>query len=242
MKKGDARRMQLLETAERLFYVNGYENTSVQDILDEMHFSKGGFYHHFDSKLSLLEAICETRAQETCEAAAELLSRLEENTALQKLNAVLHASALWQGGGPGFVSLLIGVAYREDGALMRERMKDCQLSGMQDIVARILSEGRETGELWVSDVSGAAQLILRLYTQFTDEVAFLLAREDSRVVLAEKLTRKLKLYRDAIERILIAPLGSIILFEADELLTQSWQIVEDRLRREAGMVQMRIDL
>ena len=233
--------MQLIEAAERLFYVNGYENTSVQDVLDEIHFSKGGFYHHFDSKLSLLHAICETRAQETCEAAAELLSHTE-GTSLEKLNQVLHASAIWQGGGPGFVSLLIGVAYREDGALMRERMKECQLSGMQDLVVEILSEGRKAGELWASDLEGTAQLILRLYTQFTDEVAFLLAREESREALAEKLVRKLTLYRDAIERILIAPIGSIILFEADELLEQGWQIVEDRLRREAGLVQMRIDL
>ena len=241
MKKGDARRTQLIETAERLFYVNGYENTSVQDILDEMHFSKGGFYHHFDSKLSLLQAICETRAQETCETAAAYLSRAE-GTALQKLNGVLRVSALWQGGGPGFVSLLIGVAYREDGALMRERMKDCQLSGMQDIVTEILSEGRAAGEIWASDLAGTAQLILRLYTQFTDEVAFLLAREDSREALGEKLARKLRLYRDAIERILIAPLGSIVLFEADELLAQGWRIVEDRIRREAGLAQMRMDL
>lgn len=50
MKKGDARRQQILETAERLFYQNGYENTSVQAILDEMNLSKGGFYHHFESK------------------------------------------------------------------------------------------------------------------------------------------------------------------------------------------------
>ena len=43
MKKGDARRQQILETAERLFYQNGYENTSVQAILDEMNLSMGGF-------------------------------------------------------------------------------------------------------------------------------------------------------------------------------------------------------
>ena len=58
MKKGDARRGELLATAERLFYTKGYEQTSVQDILTAMHFSKGGFYHHFDSKLAVLEAIC----------------------------------------------------------------------------------------------------------------------------------------------------------------------------------------
>ena len=41
MKKGDARRAAIIETAERLFYLKGYENTSVQDVLDELKLSKG---------------------------------------------------------------------------------------------------------------------------------------------------------------------------------------------------------
>ena len=35
MRKGDARREELLSTAERLFCAKGYEGTSVQDIIDE---------------------------------------------------------------------------------------------------------------------------------------------------------------------------------------------------------------
>ena len=241
MKKGDTRRIQLIETAERLFYTNGYEKTSVQDILDEIHFSKGGFYHHFDSKLSLLEAICETRAAETCEAARAVLDR-EDLSATEKLNGVFQAGTLWHSGNAGFVSLLIGVAYREDGALMREKMKACQLNGMQDIVENLLREGARTGEFTVSDAQAAAQMLLRLYMQFTDEIAFLLAAENEETQLAEVMTRKLWVYRDAIERILLAPFGSIVLFEADDLLRLGRQIVEDRLRREAGLVQMRIDL
>lgn len=69
MRKGDARREQIMATAETLFYQKGYEQTSVQDILDALQFSKGGFYHHFESKLALLSAICEQRAQESYEAA-----------------------------------------------------------------------------------------------------------------------------------------------------------------------------
>ena len=241
MKKGDARRGQLIETAERLFYTNGYERTSVQDILDEMHFSKGGFYHHFDSKLSLLEAICETRAAETCEAARAWLEK-EGLSASEKLSGVFRASALWHNGSPGFVSLLIGVAYREDGALMRERMKSCQLNGMQDIVARLLREGRDAGEFYADDIEGTASLLLRLYMQFTDEIAYMLSRENDVSALGERMTRKLWLYRDAIERVLIAPTGSIVLFEAQDLLALGQQIVEDRLRREAGMVQLQMNV
>ena len=50
MKKGDLRRQAILDTAEALFFERGYEETSVQDILDAMELSKGGFYHHFESK------------------------------------------------------------------------------------------------------------------------------------------------------------------------------------------------
>ena len=71
LKKGDARRGELLAAAEKLFYTKGYENTSVQDILDAVGFSKGGFYHHFDSKLAVLEAICQQRAEELSQSAMQ---------------------------------------------------------------------------------------------------------------------------------------------------------------------------
>ena len=229
MKKGDARREQLIQTAERLFYTNGYEKTSVQDILDALHFSKGGFYHHFDSKLALMEAICQTRTEEICRAARANLPK--SGSAMEKLGAALRASALWNSGERSFVSLLIGVAYREDGALMREQMKQSQLAGLIDLVEQILREGCQAGDFWASDIRGTAEMVLRLYMQFTDEMAFLLARgEDG--ALAEKMTQKLWLYRDALERVLLAPLGSMVLFEADDLVALGRAILAERKARE----------
>ncbi|MEE0299541.1 MAG: TetR/AcrR family transcriptional regulator, partial [Christensenellales bacterium] len=178
MKKGDARRSELLVAAEKLFYTKGYEKTSIQDILDEVGFSKGGFYHHFDSKLSVLEAICEQRAQEICQSAAVAVGE-GEKSAIEKLNALLSSSTLWQSDNPGFVTLLIQVAYRQDGALMREKMKDCQLTCMQGVLREVLDEGIKSGEFFVDDAENTAGLVLRLYMQFADEIAFLLAQEES---------------------------------------------------------------
>ena len=62
MIKGDLRKKQILETAEELFTMKGYEATGVQDILDRLHLSKGSFYHHFESKELVLQTICENRA------------------------------------------------------------------------------------------------------------------------------------------------------------------------------------
>ena len=45
-----ARRNEILDAARKLVYTKGYEQMSVQDILDEMKISKGAFYHYFGLK------------------------------------------------------------------------------------------------------------------------------------------------------------------------------------------------
>ncbi len=40
----------ILETAARLFAQKGYDETSMQDIMDATHLSKGAIYHHFKGK------------------------------------------------------------------------------------------------------------------------------------------------------------------------------------------------
>ncbi len=233
MKKGDLRRNEVIETAEKLFYTNGYEKTSIQDILDTMHFSKGGFYHHFDSKLSLLEAICEQRTEEMCETSAAVAGKTYKHVT-DRLNAILGSSALWKTGSESFVGLLIGVAYREDGALMREKMKNAQFRGMLPLIEKTIQDGCKSGEFYASDQKAAAELILRLYMQFTDDIAFLLAVEEDEAVMTDTMIRKLWVYRGAIERVLIAPLGSIVLFDADELCALGTEILRGRARQQAA--------
>lgn len=44
----------ILDTASRLFLQNGYEKTTLQDIIDATKLSKGAIYHHFASKEAIL--------------------------------------------------------------------------------------------------------------------------------------------------------------------------------------------
>ena len=232
MKKGEMRREELLAAAEKLFYTKGYEKTSVQDILTAVGFSKGGFYHHFDSKLSVLEAICENRARENCEQAKVIV--LEREGAVEKLNALFHDAAFFGSGTSNFVALLIQVAYREDGALMREKMKARQLEYMQPVLEDILEEGVKTQAFFVTDIATSAQMLLRLYMQFADDVAFLLAQGENEDRMMDGMVAKLRVYRTAIERVLVAPFGSIVLFDAKELQLLAQDIMKRRLRDRAN--------
>ena len=116
---------------------------------------------------------------------------------------------------------------------MREKMKGYQLASMQPVLEAILKEGTASQEFFVGDVAAMAQLLLRMYLVFTDDVAFLMAQEESEERLMDELMRKLDAYRTAIERILVAPFGSVVLFEAKEMQLLSQTILRDRIRRRA---------
>ncbi|NHA03442.1 TetR/AcrR family transcriptional regulator [Mucilaginibacter sp. HC2] len=50
MSKADATRMDILKKAFDLIYKNGYQATSIDQILETTSVTKGAFYHHFKSK------------------------------------------------------------------------------------------------------------------------------------------------------------------------------------------------
>ena len=47
-------RQEILRIAARLFYQRGYDATSMNDVAAKLKFSKGGLYHHFQSKDEIL--------------------------------------------------------------------------------------------------------------------------------------------------------------------------------------------
>ena len=57
MKKGEKRKMELLQIAYRLFLTRGYENTSVDGIIEEAGIAKGTYYYYFESKEQMLEEV-----------------------------------------------------------------------------------------------------------------------------------------------------------------------------------------
>ncbi len=49
----------IISAAWKLFYEQGYENTTVEDIVFESETSKGSFYHYFDGKDALLGTLAD---------------------------------------------------------------------------------------------------------------------------------------------------------------------------------------
>ena len=57
MKKGERRKRELLQIAYKLFLSRGYENTSVDEIIEVAGIAKGTYYYYFESKEQMLEDV-----------------------------------------------------------------------------------------------------------------------------------------------------------------------------------------
>ena len=56
-KTSKATRNRIVNTAWKLFYEQGYDDTTIDDIIEAAHISRGSFYHYFDGKDALIGGI-----------------------------------------------------------------------------------------------------------------------------------------------------------------------------------------
>ena len=224
MKKGELKKQEILRTAEARFCRDGYEKTSIQDILDDLHTSKGSFYHHFVSKEALLEEICRNRAESTSEQVFETLA--EGMLPTERLNALISGMIPFSGEKLSFLLMLIPVFSGPEGITVR----NCYANELEQLylapVAETLRAGTEQGLFACGDPEFSAKMLILLINRFWLEICDrILANEAS-----ERNTDPTDLmavtcnYRLAAERLLIAPYGSIDVILLPDLQTLTEQI------------------
>jgi len=57
IKEHDVRKNEILDMAEKLFRIKGYEKCTIMDIINEVGIAKGTFYYYFKSKEEVLDAV-----------------------------------------------------------------------------------------------------------------------------------------------------------------------------------------
>ena len=224
MKKGEIKKQQFLRTAEARFCRDGYEKTSIQDILDDLHTSKGSFYHHFVSKEALLEEICRGRAASTSEQV--FLSLKPETAPLEKLNTLLTGLIPFSGEKLVFLLMLIPVFSGPEGIPVR----NCYTNELEFLylnpVAEVLREGTEQGIFSCPDPEYCAQTIILLINRFWLDVCGKVFENEAngRRTDPADLMSLTGNCRNAAERLLSAPFGSLRIIQVPELQTLTEQI------------------
>ncbi|MCB9791387.1 MAG: TetR/AcrR family transcriptional regulator [Alphaproteobacteria bacterium] len=212
-KPAPARREELLGVAARLFAEQGYAETSVQAIIDALSLSKGAFYHHFESKAALLDALV---AQHRAEV-QDLLQPVVEDASLAadaKLLALMRTLNAWKLERRPLMTDLARALYEPgNGALLARHQAEMR-QAMPPLLARIVAQGVAEGCFEVFDVDIAAALTWQLIVSFGESITPTLLAWPGAPSEAER-TRAA--YTQAIERLLGAAPGRLPLFEPEAL-------------------------
>lgn len=212
-----ARRDEILDVAQRLVQSQGYEQMSIQDILDELQMSKGAFYHYFASKPALLEALIERMLGE---AEAMTLPVVDDArlSALDKLCRVFDTLGRWKTTQKAFVVALWRVWYADDNSLVRQKVRTSTFARIAPLLTVIIRQGIAEGTLTTAYPEEAGRVALAVVHDLSDHLADVLLRFEVTAEDVPRVQSAAAAYNDALERVLGAPPGSLVLLDTDTLM------------------------
>ena len=135
-------RGRIISAAWKLFYEQGYENTTVEDIVFESETSKGSFYHYFEGKDALLGTLAYVFDEKYEELMQGIPTEMDAMKKLQYLNHELFAMI------ESSVSLDLLTRLLSTQLLARgeKHLLDRDRTYFR-LLRRIISEGQGAGEL-----------------------------------------------------------------------------------------------
>jgi AcrR family transcriptional regulator len=215
-----ARRKQILDVAQRLVMeTKGYEGMAIQDVLDELGISKGAFYHYFDSKAALLEALIERLAEEALPMFIQLVEA-PGLTALDKLQRFFELSGRWKTARKDYLMALLRSWYADENALLRVKLRTAYPQRVSPLLTALIDQGIREGTLSTPRPEQAAAVVLSLIAELGDAFAQLLLQPSAKGRSLEEMECLTAAYTDAVEHVLGAPAGSLTLVDRETI--QVW--------------------
>jgi AcrR family transcriptional regulator len=216
VKDPDVRRSEILDVAQRFFYQNGYEQTSIQDIITEIGIAKGTFYHYFRSKQDLLDELIDRMVEQTLQSLEPVVAD-EQLSGLEKLERFFGDIANWKGANKAFFLDLLRIWYKDENAILRHKVQSGSAERTIPLLAEIIEQGRAEGSFATDDPVDVASIVLQVGQSLSDTLAKILLckanDDDTPVVIA----RKVIIHERAIERVLGAPPESLKLFDLNAI-------------------------
>jgi AcrR family transcriptional regulator len=206
------RREAFVDAGLRLIQARGYEQMSVQDVLDELDASRGAFYYYFSSKRELLEAVVD-HVVAAALAAVEPIAADLQLPAVAKLEGVFTGIAGWKAERRELMLALIQVWYSDDNVLTRDKLRLHLVVSLVPMLAEIIREGTEQGVMSAGSPEGAARAVVSLLLGAQDVAIELFVARQQGTVSAETVASTFAGYTEAMERILGIPAGSLTLVD-----------------------------
>lgn len=234
IKEYAVRRNEILDAAQRLVQTKGYEQMTIQDLLDDLQISKGAFYHYFTSKQALLEALIE-RMVNVIEPLVLTIVHDPHLSALEKLCRLFGTVSRWKTARKEFLLALLRVWYADDNVLIRQKTRDVSAKLLTPQLQVIIQQGLQEGTLTMVYPEQMSGVIVALLQDLGDAIGALCLAFDPKHHELSHVEQTVAAYTNALERVLGAPSGSLQLVDMETL--RAWFVApsETQRRVEAGV-------
>ncbi len=213
------RRDEFLDAAEQLIARKGYEQFSIQDVLDATGASKGAFYHYFGSKADLLDAAVD-RMTILATTSLEPLVADPSLAAVDKLNRVFSEIATYKAARKDLLLGLIHAWMSDDNVVVREKFRRRSLPRIGPLFTRIIEQGCVEGVFETDAPADTARVLVGLMQGSNEAATELFLALEAGTASITDVERILNAYAHAFERILGARRGSITF--VDPAVLREW--------------------
>jgi AcrR family transcriptional regulator len=211
-----ARRDAILDAAQRLILSNGYERLTVHDILEELQISKGAFYHYFDSKPVVVEALTE-RLVDDSERALTQIAEEPELGATEKLQRFFSEIVRWKSERQNLMVAMLPVWYAPDNISFRLLVDRATAARLAPLLSAIVREGVDEHQFATAYPEHAGSIIVAVVQALQDAIAQQLLTGTAKV---KEVVATHGAHIEAIERYLGVPAGT--LHRADARAVNGW--------------------
>jgi AcrR family transcriptional regulator len=154
-KAPEERRLEIIETSDRLFRERGYTKVSVEAIIREIGVAKGTFYYYFKSKDEILGAIVENALHRIVDQ-VEQVADLPETTAMAKFELLLSDTRVGDDSNDALAEMMHMPENRE----LHELTNIQTVLRLSPLFARIVEQGNREGSLATPDPLETMQFLL----------------------------------------------------------------------------------
>ena len=131
----------ILDVAEKMFIEQGFDQTSIAQILDATQIAKGTLYYYFTSKEEIMDAIIERWIERSFEQ-VRIWVEQKQLPILERLMGALASLNMQKDG-----QELLDHLHAPQNALLHEKTNQILLSRAPEILYPLFQEGFQTGEM-----------------------------------------------------------------------------------------------